>query len=200
MFQWYTNISSLKCPNYIWFRNVKPLKHIVMKKKSQIILYGSCPIWKTVKIGTYLSKEALGFDLLKKMNNSNGIDEWAGCIFESTEFKLHNTEEIIALVKLSVKDLGFKEMTIIKRVFVKALKNGFKLCPPETILQLCMQYLEELTPFLLAMEPINDIKERNSIFRVRNEKNCNILSGTYGVIDNNYISPDDYFVFCKPTS
>lgn len=98
------------------------------------------PVWKTIKIGTYKSKEALwnalGEDSSFKVNG-----EYMGYLFD--KLSIAKTETKIELVKISTGELGLNKIFRDHNVYAQATKLGLYLLPGEVGFQLRLQYPDQ---------------------------------------------------------
>ncbi len=56
---------------------------------------------------------------------------WIDNIVKKKKFNLRNIELPVKLIKVSVKQLGFKKPTHLKKIYKKALEKKLQLVPPE---------------------------------------------------------------------
>lgn len=125
----------------------------------------SFPIWKTISIGTHAR-----IDELKDAILSSGfrIGDWANDVLGEPNFTVASEEKKIDLVRITPKDLGFKEGAYREDIYNRALELGLKLCPLEVGPQLRLQYIDQprLESLQIGMEPQVDSEGHRSEFRV----------------------------------
>jgi hypothetical protein len=81
----------------------------------------------TVEIGGK-SKEELKQSLA---DNGINISEYANSIMDNPEFTTFPEPKDLKTVKISVADLGFRDMATTKEIYQRAEKLGLELCPAE---------------------------------------------------------------------
>jgi hypothetical protein len=155
------------------------------------------PNWKTISVGSQSNVGALRDALRRKRCRVGPI---VAELLDLPDFNLSNARERVQLVTLSVTELGFQDKTAtLARIYERAAKLGYELCPAEIGPQLRLQYMNQpLGEFLhIAMQPIATRQGRPMILAVANGGEGLILIGSDG-------SPDfrpsltSRFVFVKP--
>ena len=84
-------------------------------------------VWRTLEIGTYQNSEALRTDL-----DRAGVYLSAGATNVLSKTVLTPDRQVLKLVVVSVKNLGFSDNALADALYERALNSGLKLCPPET--------------------------------------------------------------------
>jgi len=104
--------------------------------------------WKTIQHGKYIS--------LSQIPSTVKIMDWGAEMLSGYPFP--KTKDLVNLVKISVKDLGFKNGANYIEIYEVATKLGLKLCHPIDAVYLREIYMEqtENERLYLAMEPITD--------------------------------------------
>ncbi len=111
------------------------------------------PTWRTVKLGTHKSVEAL-----TKAIETGGsqLSNWARDI--SNKVTLAKAVSEVELVTVTVAELGFPKGATRKDIYDRAISLGLSLCPAEVGMQLRLRYEDQPKGewLLVAMEPIAD--------------------------------------------
>lgn len=153
------------------------------------------PVWKTVKLGTYTSQNALKNDLKKK-----GVlmDNWVPNIITEPAFTIEREKRKIDLVNVSVTDLGFTKCAPLRDIYNRAFKLDLLLCPAEVGPQLRLQYYNQPKGdwLCVATEPIIAPGGYQCIFNVARSVGSSqrFLYMLCGHFDNMW-KPDDRFLF-----
>ncbi|NVN95999.1 MAG: hypothetical protein HXX18_12025 [Bacteroidetes bacterium] len=97
-------------------------------------------IWETIEIGTYKSIK----EFEKAINENCLIKNFSKNLLKSPSFILSKEHKKINLVVVTPyivypKKLDFEFYVTYERICRIAFKNGLKLCPVETGLQICLQ-------------------------------------------------------------
>ena len=143
-------------------------------------------IWKTIKIGTGLLLS--GF--VRAFRRADCIvSNCAKDILSKPAFTVSQKEQEVKLVKLTVRESGFKEGATTKEIYERAQELGLKLCPAEVGPQLRLQYLDQPKGERLgvAMKPILDSGGDLLVFDVEHDVVGRYLRCDYG-------DPDDYWL------
>lgn len=122
------------------------------------------PVWKTLTIGGLKSKE-----LLKRLEqNGFYVSNWAKGVMGKTAFTTLAETHNVALVRVKVRDLGFKEKPTTIELFARAKEQGLDLCPAEVGPHLRLALMDQLRGewVWVAMEPITDSDDYPRVFRV----------------------------------
>jgi hypothetical protein len=112
--------------------------------------------WKTIKLGTGLKTAD---DFCKALwADRNIIGSGARDILSENTFKVSETEQKVELIDVSVRELGFKEITCYEDICKRASELGLDLCPAEVGPQLRLQWRDQPngTCVAVAMNTIND--------------------------------------------
>ncbi len=172
---------------------------MVMKKAER-----KFDIWTTIKLGTGLETA----DDFRRAMHDGGFhfNEVASAMLESPSFRVADKETEIDLVKVTVAELGFKEGTVLCKIYERAQEFRLRLCSPEVGPQAFLQYRDAFggTWFCVAMEPIPvflplpllDSSDNPYIFRVVARKGL-ILIGQEGSL-NDFFFHDVEMVFARP--
>jgi len=101
------------------------------------------------------SSEQLETDLKNKKIN---ITDYTKDILQSKGFTTLKNPEQIEIVRLKVRDLGFKNGATTQEIYTKAEELGLELCPAEVGPNLRLQYLDQPLGeyFWIAMKQITD--------------------------------------------
>ncbi len=150
--------------------------------------------WKTLKLGMFERPEEIGEIIRKKGMVVGQIAE----DLLSSGFRLCSPEIEVALVFLSVRDLGF-EMAELKDIFERAQELGLRRCPPELGFQLRWQYLDQPKGeyCMIAMDPIRASDGNPYIICVDNISYSPTIDADLGCFDSLWVS-NDRFVWLPP--
>ena len=98
----------------------------------------------------------------KKIN----ISSYAQDMLQSKDFTTLKNPEQIELVRLKVRDLGFKNGATVVEIYQKAEELGLELCPAEVGPDLRLKYMEQPLNewFVIAMKQISDRGDRPDLF------------------------------------
>lgn len=121
------------------------------------------PVWKTIKLGTHKTTDALKKALMDK---GRCISNLAADIL--AKVTVSPTEAELDLVVVSVAELGFKDGALYEDICGRAQEFGLELCPAETGPQLCLQYYDQpLGEWVrLALKAIRDAGGSLRVFGV----------------------------------
>ena len=106
-------------------------------------VYTSFPEGKIRKFETTIggkTAEQLERELKEKKINISGNAEY---MVKSEKFSTLNNQEQITLVRLKVRDLGFKNGATTDEIYIKAKELGLELCPAEVGPNLRLQYMDQ---------------------------------------------------------
>lgn len=122
--------------------------------------------WKTIKLGTGL-KTADDFRASLK-DSGMKIGGWANDILGKSEFVVAAEKKEVDLVKVTVRELGFKEGATREQIYTRAKELGLELCPSEVGPQLRLQYMDQPNGewILIGMDPIRASDGFLGVFRV----------------------------------
>ena len=154
------------------------------------------PIWKTINIGTYSNVEDLKQALL---GAGFKIGDWASDVLKSPKFTLVEKEKKVNLVRITPKELGFRDGAHRVDIYKRVLEFGLELCPLEVGPQLRLQYIDQprLESLQIGMEPQVDSEGYESEFRVVHGGGDFIwLVGDHKHLDD-FWEEDEYFIFVK---
>ena len=70
---------------------------------------------------------------------------WIDDIIKNKKFSLKKFQTPVKLIKVKVKDLGFKKPTELKNIYKKAIKKGYNLVPPEIAIYSRLIYKKQKT-------------------------------------------------------
>jgi hypothetical protein len=148
--------------------NLEKLKrHLQDAIKGKFKQVESFKTWKTIKIGTGLKTP----DDFRKELTENGfrIEGLANSIIDQPGFTTSDEGNEVELVKLTIRELGFKNGASIEQIYAMAIELGLDLCPSEVGPQLRLQYKKQPNPesIRIAMEPIVDFRGNLYVFGVR---------------------------------
>lgn len=124
------------------------------------------PAWKTIKLGTHKSANALyGF----LTSAGFRISHWANITMGRRAFTLASEEISLELVTATVRELGFTWGTCYDAICTRICELGYDLCPAEVGPQLRLQYkgqpLNER--LVIAMEAISSSDGDLYVFLVK---------------------------------
>jgi hypothetical protein len=154
-------------------------------------------VWKSIQIGTFISKRAL-YGALEDADC--GIGDTAEQILVAPDFRLGGTPMKLDLVAISVSELGItRENVGLKDIYAQAQKLGFALSSAEIGPQLRLQYFDQpMGEFLdIAMAPIRTRNGASSIFVVANGGAGLLVIGEE-VSANTEFYRSSRFVFVRP--
>lgn len=154
-------------------------------------------VWKMIKLGTGL-KTADEFRKAIKDNDLR-LGDWASDILGKPAFTAAEQESEVDLVRMSVKELGFKGNARFHEICARAKELGLELCLAEVGPQLRLQYLDQPKNEwpIIAMEAICDSHGLLDVFSVGHDDGGRWLSAYYGHSDSVWF-PDHRFVFVLP--
>lgn len=119
-------------------------------------------IWKTIKLGTHPSVDALHAAMI---DADVDVRDSARDILDKVEVVTEPQE--IDLIVATVAELGFPGGATHKQACEKALALGLELCPAEVGPQLRLQYPDQpIESVNIAMEPLTRFGSPPSVFRV----------------------------------
>ena len=157
---------------------------------------GPIPVWKTIALGTYASRDALR----DALNGGCRVGDLASEILARPTFAVSKTPGRIALVVLSAADLGFDGADGVPRavIFKRAKQLGLQLCPAETAPQLRLQYRDQpVGEFLhVAMNPVTTRRYDAAAFVVGNGGAGLLLIGS-DARPERVMPPTTRFVFAR---
>lgn len=156
------------------------------------------PIWKTIKIGTSLLRTAEDFRKAIK-DREMRISDWASDILGKPAFTVVAQEIELDLVKLTVRELGFKSEARRDQIYERAKQLGLEPCPVEVGPQLRLQYKDQPNDewILIAMEPIAGSGGALWVFGVRRYDSELWLDGSFGFPDF-FWGPGSRWIFIRP--
>ena len=122
-------------------------------------------IWKTIKIGTFKSKDNL-FKIIEKGKHFHGNYWYPKNFIKSKEFVIEEEEREVDLVLTSAEELCFKGASWAQS-YTCAKELGLEVCPDETACQLVLQYGDEsiLKPIVVASKFIEQRYEHGVNFK-----------------------------------
>jgi hypothetical protein len=154
------------------------------------------PIWEKITVGTYATVEQLRQAILQK---GFRIGDWANDVLNSSAFSLASGASELALVRVTVGELGFPEGAYRIDIYNRASEFGLKLCPLEAGPQLRLHYLDQprLESLNIAMEEQKDMEGHQSQFRVvHGGDDFMWLAGDHKHPDD-FWQPSEEFIFTK---
>ena len=157
----------------------------------------ACRPWRSIKLGKLCSVENIRTEL--KMSGVN-IDSWASSVMEHPSFVLHDGEIELNLVRVTLRELGFKESAPYVSIYAHAAELGLKLCPAEVGPLLRMQYLDqpEAEKLYIAMMPLITADSTfKFIFWLDSEKSARYLRCEF--YDEGCSGADAELVFVLPS-
>lgn len=156
-------------------------------KRAETMAVTDRPPFKTVKLGTHDSNEALRKEIL---GAGCKIGDWGLDILKRVEVAKEPTE--IDIIVLTVAELGFPNGATCKDIYAKALSLGLQLCPAEVGPQLRLQYMDQPKGewILIGMEPITDSDGNLKVFNVEHDGSVRWLRGIGGNPVNFWVGYD----------
>jgi len=154
-------------------------------------------IWRRIKLGTGLTTPD---DFWKAITNMDfRIVHYGSDILTKKEFAAATKPAKVDLVRMSVKDFGFKGNARFDEICARAKEIGLELCPAEVGPQLRLQYLNQPKNerLIIAMEAIRDSRGYLRTFHVEHDDDGRWLSTGYGNCSYSWY-PDREFVFVLP--
>lgn len=136
-----------------------------IKSIKELLVLTRCE-WAETTIGGK-SKEEIIRELEDREKSNNPEDQisiressiWS--MIQNSDFIVTSQPEKITLIRLKVKDLGFKQEPTTDQLYNRAKELGLELCPPEIGPHLRLNYKDvfkrrqsELEPLYIAMNPI----------------------------------------------
>ncbi len=154
--------------------------------RGQALAIGERPTWKTIKLGTHPSTDALRQALV---DGGYRIGDWASDILKRTPIAPEPLE--LDLILVTVADLGFPEGATRENIYEKAAQLGLTLCPAEVGPALRLDYAAQPKGewILVGMEPIADSRGYLEVFDVDHGDSGRWLRSDYGY-------PDDFWHGC----
>lgn len=100
--------------------------------------------------------------------NKINVYDYAKDMMRSKDFTTLKNPEQIELVRLKVRDLGFKNDATTEEIYRRAEKLGLEVCPAEVGPNLRLQYMDQPTGeyFWIAMKQITDRDGSPSVFEL----------------------------------
>ena len=96
--------------------------------------------WKIIKKEDFKNTAQLIQELQEKKYI---LSEWILDIFKNYESKINQSDLPIYLYRIFVKDLGIKQATTLKEIYVEFKKLGYELVEPEMALITRLNYDEQ---------------------------------------------------------
>ena len=124
--------------------------------------------------------------LLSEMAGAHiNISDYAKSMLESKDFSLSKVKESVALVRLTVSDLGFSGVVTTDEIYKRGAELGLELCPSEVGPQYRLKYQDQPLKewFRIAMKQISDSVGYPSRFYL-------VRSGDGVWLDNDPAGPD----------
>lgn len=140
------------------------------------------PVWKTIKLGTHRSVDALQ----RAVSKGNRISNWAYDLMEKISVFDKLTE--IGLYRATVAEIGFPDGAKFADIRAKLHELGFTDCPAEVGPQLRRQYPDQpLGEWArIMMDPITDSYGYLKVFHVGHFDNGRWLYSSYAY-------PEDFY-------
>ena len=131
--------------------------------------------------------------LLKELKKIN-ISDYAMDMIKKIDFQ--KEKEVLELVKISVRELGFDDWTTVEQIYKEAKKRGYELCPPEVgIYQRLKETKQTLDDwYLIGMKTIADRYGSPSVFDLNRDAEGLRLYSYWADPDYEW-GPDYEFVF-----
>ena len=147
-------------------------------------------IWKTVKLGVPLEVN----------DKEPRLSECSLEVIQNPAYRIASEPTEVDLVRMSVKDCGFKDGVCYKRICARIQELGLKLCPAEVGPQLRLQYPDQPQHelILIAMEAIYHVNGSPEIFGIGAYGENSQLLNVYTGHPDHVWHPDYEFVFVLP--
>lgn len=151
--------------------------------------------WKSIDLGTFADKAKLQEAL---RDGAFHLSECAKAMLALPDFKLESRRYRCELYALSLRQLGITSGEKLGRIYQRAFRMGFALCPAEIGPQLRLQYPRQPKfEFLrIAMAPIEQYRTEE-IFGVGHTENGMSLECCTGSVRHFIYSADVRLVFKK---
>ena len=151
-------------------------------------------VWKTIKLGLRKSPEEYRKSL---KDGKYRIGDYANQILD--KIPISQEEVKVDLVRLTGRELGFKESVRRDVIYNRALECGLQKCPGEVGPVLREQYSDQQNGewVLIGMEPITDSDGNLDVFSVRRNDSGLWLFSYWGSPDG-FWGPDYLWVFVRP--
>ena len=152
------------------------------------------PVWKTIKLGFRKSPEEYCNAL---RDGEYSISDYAKQTLDKIPISQEEVE--VDLVRLTGREMGFKESVRRDILYNRALEHGFQKCPGEVGPALREQYPNQPNGecVLIGMEPITDSDGDLNVFRVERSDSRRWLSSHWSDPGNFWI-PAHVWVFVRP--
>lgn len=176
-----------------------------IKSIKDFLMLARCE-YAEIIIGTK-SKEDLIREIRDRKDSNNPensiyVDLFASSMLKSPDFIVTNKSEKITLIRIKVKDLGFKEQATTDQIYKRIEELGLELCPPEIGPQLRLNYQEvfkreqaERESLYIGMKQISDSSGSSNIFGVIRDKHGERWLASCWFDHRIYLYPGDEFVF-----
>lgn len=153
------------------------------------------PIWRALNVGVDSGLKSLIYELKNKFTLPSDTLEMIDIKISSLP-KFYTSSEIVNLVLVTPKDLGFEEGATWKEIYDSALQHGLKLCHYEIGLYLRLDYDNQLNKewLRIAMEPIR----LNNGLRILAVVNCltkGVTLDCHSGEPDTFWKPDESFIF-----
>lgn len=152
----------------------------------------SFPIWKTVTLGT-----PRHYSIAHKMLNASGIKVAEAGMRALRRVPFQGYTLTLNLVRVTILELELWDGVSTAHVYHTAKSFGLELCPAEVAPLLWLSHPELLVPgesLLVAMTPIVDSLDNQSIFRLEHTKSGRCLNATFGDLIKARLD-NDSFIF-----
>ena len=118
--------------------------------------------WIKIKNFKFIDLKSKGIRVLnsKKFKTS----PWINNIIKKYNFKLDKSVLPIVLIKITVRSLGFKKPTELRKIYLKAKRNGLKLVPPEIAIYSRLLYKQQKTgEWIRFATPLNSMIDPDGV-------------------------------------
>jgi hypothetical protein len=157
-------------------------------------------VWKTVTFSAGLRTAEDYRKSFKKMGVR--VSECTSDVIGRSTFTTFPYNMEVELVVASVAELGFKESTTRKEIYVRAMERGLGLCPTEVALQLRQEYIYQpkIERLFIAMNPIIGWDSDQYWFNLGRDASGELWLDVWHGVSDDVWDLDRKFVFLRPNS
>lgn len=152
--------------------------------------------WLIIKKFNFFDLKKTG---LKKLNqNKFKTSPWINDIVNKNNFSLKNIKLPIKLIKIKVKDLGFKKPVQLKKIYIKAKQKNLLLVPPEIAIYSRLLYKnQKIGEWLRFATPFNSMIDSDKVPHLPKLGKAlgYLFLETYWSYPNAIFHPNNEFIF-----